>query len=117
MRQLNNRTKSKYSLHIHRYRWFAVLYLLLCFLVLPSLVFGLSMAGWKVMTGIGVPVIMVVIFVATVNMLQARRPGCLPLRLQNWDFLPAWMTSLQPLDDLITKVTLLCRQERGKLLQ
>ncbi|XP_041808724.1 sodium-dependent phosphate transport protein 2A-like [Chelmon rostratus] len=96
-----------------RYRWFAVLYLLLCFLVLPSLVFGLSMAGWKVMTGIGVPVIMVVIFVATVNMLQARRPGCLPLRLQNWDFLPAWMTSLQPLDDLITKVTLLCRQERG----
>ncbi|KAE8287606.1 Sodium-dependent phosphate transport protein 2A [Larimichthys crocea] len=96
-----------------RYRWFAILYLLLCFLLFPSLVFALSMAGWKVMTGIGVPVIMVILSCAAVNMLQVHRPGCLPQRLQNWDFLPVWMTSLQPLDDLITRVTLLCRQGRG----
>ncbi|XP_075958315.1 sodium-dependent phosphate transport protein 2A-like [Anarhichas minor] len=96
-----------------RYRWFAVLYLLLCFLLLPSLVFALSMAGWKVMTGIGVPVIMVIISGATLNLLQACRPVWLPLRLQNWDFLPIWMTSLQPLDDLITRVTLRCRHARG----
>ncbi|KAM7374635.1 hypothetical protein PAMP_007281 [Pampus punctatissimus] len=96
-----------------RYRWFAVLYLLLCFLLLPSLVFALSMAGWRVMAGIGIPVIMLIIFVATVNMLQVRRPDCLPIILQNWDFLPAWMTSLQPLDNLITRVTLWCRQGRG----
>ncbi|CAJ1063487.1 sodium-dependent phosphate transport protein 2A-like [Xyrichtys novacula] len=96
-----------------KYRWFAVLYLLLCFLVFPSAVFALSMAGWKVMTGVGVPVIVVVLFCGTVNMLQARRPGCLPHALQNWGFLPVWMTSLQPLDDLITRVTLWCRQGRG----
>ncbi|XP_040907431.1 sodium-dependent phosphate transport protein 2A-like [Toxotes jaculatrix] len=96
-----------------RYRWFAVLYLLLCFLLLPSLVFALSMAGWKVMTGIGVPVIVVIVSVATVNMVQARRPECLPHTLQNWDFLPVWMTSLQPLDNLITRMTLWCRQMRG----
>ncbi|XP_042355315.1 sodium-dependent phosphate transport protein 2A-like [Plectropomus leopardus] len=96
-----------------RYRWFAVLYLLLCFLLLPSLVFALSMAGWKVMMGIGVPVIVVIIFGTTVNVLQAHRPDCLPLRLQSWDFLPVWMTSLQPLDDLITMVTLKCKQGRG----
>ncbi|KAG7215898.1 hypothetical protein INR49_002534 [Caranx melampygus] len=96
-----------------KYRWFAVLYLLLCFLLLPSLVFALSMAGWKVMTGIGVPVIMVIASVSTVNVLQTRRPDCLPLRLKNWDFLPGWMTSLQPLDNLITRLTLWCRQGRG----
>nr|XP_046266419.1 sodium-dependent phosphate transport protein 2A-like [Scatophagus argus] len=96
-----------------RYRWFAVLYLLVCFLLFPSLVFALSMAGWKVMAGIGVPVIILIISGATVNILQVRRPDCLPLQLQNWDFLPVWMTSLQPLDDLITRVTLLCRQGRG----
>ncbi|XP_053188164.1 sodium-dependent phosphate transport protein 2A-like [Scomber japonicus] len=96
-----------------RYRWFAVLYLLVCFLLLPSLVFALSMAGWRVMAGIGIPAIMVIIFVATVNILQVRRPDCLPIRLQDWDFLPAWMTSLQPLDNLITRVTLWCRQGRG----
>ncbi|XP_069002079.1 sodium-dependent phosphate transport protein 2A-like [Embiotoca jacksoni] len=96
-----------------RYRWFAILYLLLCFLLLPSLVFALSMAGWKAMTGIGVPVITVLISVATINILQVRRPGCLPVRFQTWDFLPVWMTSLQPLDDLITRVTLWCRHGRG----
>ncbi|XP_030577848.1 sodium-dependent phosphate transport protein 2A-like [Archocentrus centrarchus] len=96
-----------------RYRWFAVAYLLLCFVLLPTLVFALSMAGWKVMTGIGVPVIMVIISVAAVNILQVRRPDCLPLRLRNWDFLPAWMTSLQPLDDLISRLTSWCRQENG----
>ncbi|XP_044079428.1 sodium-dependent phosphate transport protein 2A-like isoform X3 [Siniperca chuatsi] len=32
---------------------------------------------------------------------------------QNWDFLPVWVTSLQPLDDFITRVTLWCRQGRG----
>uniref|UniRef100_A0A665VEX9 Sodium-dependent phosphate transport protein 2A n=1 Tax=Echeneis naucrates TaxID=173247 RepID=A0A665VEX9_ECHNA len=97
-----------------RYRWFAVLYLLVCFLLLPSLAFALSMAGWKVMTGIGVPVIIGMMAVVALNMLQARRPDCLPLRLQNWDFLPLWMTSLQPLDNLITRVTLWCGQGRGK---
>ncbi|XP_029375653.1 sodium-dependent phosphate transport protein 2A-like [Echeneis naucrates] len=96
-----------------RYRWFAVLYLLVCFLLLPSLAFALSMAGWKVMTGIGVPVIIGMMAVVALNMLQARRPDCLPLRLQNWDFLPLWMTSLQPLDNLITRVTLWCGQGRG----
>ena len=101
---------------MHRYRWFAVLYLLLCFLLLPSFVFALSMAGWEVMTGISVPVIMVMIFAGTVNMLQARRPDCLPLRLRNWDFLPVWMTSLQPLDNVITRVTLWCWKGRGKYL-
>lgn len=99
---------------VHRYRWFAVLYLLLCFLVLPSLVFALSMAGWKVMTGVGVPAILLIVFVATVNVLQSHRPGCLPLTLQNWDFLPVWMTSLEPLDKLITRMTLSLREGGGK---
>ncbi|KAM9729735.1 sodium-dependent phosphate transport protein 2A-like isoform 3-T3 [Menidia menidia] len=92
-----------------RYRWFAVLYLLVCFLLFPSLVFALSMAGWKLMTGIGIPVLGIILFFATVKILQLHRPDCLPLRLHNWDFLPVWMTSLQPLDDLITRLTLCCR--------
>uniref|UniRef100_A0A674ARW4 Sodium-dependent phosphate transport protein 2A n=1 Tax=Salmo trutta TaxID=8032 RepID=A0A674ARW4_SALTR len=91
-----------------KYRWFAVLYLLLCFLLLPSLVFALSMAGWQMMAGVGVPFAAALLLVFVVNMLQVHRPGCLPVRLQSWDFLPVWMHSLQPLDTLITKVTLCC---------
>lgn len=100
--------------NVYRYRWFAVLYLVLSFLLFPLVVFGLSSAGWKVLTGIGVPVIILITSVITINLLQARRPEFLPPILQNWNFLPVWLTSLQPMDDLITRVTLWCGQTRGK---
>ncbi|XP_051028192.1 sodium-dependent phosphate transport protein 2A isoform X2 [Acomys russatus] len=89
-----------------KYRWFAVLYLLVCFLLLPSLVFGISMAGWQAMVGVGTPFGALLAFVVLVNVLQNRSPGHLPKWLQTWDFLPHWMHSLQPLDGLITRATL-----------
>ncbi|XDA76749.1 hypothetical protein R6Z07M_006861 [Ovis aries] len=91
-----------------KYRWFAVLYLLLCFLLLPSMVFGLSMAGWRAMVGVGAPFGALLAFVVLVSALQHRSPGCLPKWLQTWDFLPLWVHSLKPLDHLITRATLCC---------
>ncbi|NXV89215.1 NPT2A protein, partial [Calonectris borealis] len=91
-----------------KYRWFAVLYLIVCFLLLPSLIFGISMAGWQALVGVGTPFLGLLFFVGLVNALQARSPGRLPKWLQTWDFLPAWMHSLQPLDQLITRATLCC---------
>ncbi|NXJ66502.1 NPT2A protein, partial [Rostratula benghalensis] len=91
-----------------KYRWFAVLYLIICFLLLPSLIFGISMAGWQVLVGVGTPFLSLFFFVGLVNALQAHSPGRLPKWLQTWDFLPAWMHSLQPLDRLITRATLCC---------
>uniref|UniRef100_UPI0037E876D7 sodium-dependent phosphate transport protein 2A-like n=1 Tax=Semicossyphus pulcher TaxID=241346 RepID=UPI0037E876D7 len=91
-----------------KYRWFAVLYLLLCFLLLPSLVLGLSLAGWRVMAGVGGPFLGITVFIAMVNVMQARSPGRLPTKLQTWDFLPRWMRSLKPLDRLIAKATVCC---------
>ncbi|CAK6956536.1 sodium-dependent phosphate transport protein 2A [Scomber scombrus] len=91
-----------------KYRWFAVLYLLLCFLLLPSLVLGLSLAGWRVMAGVGAPFLGVIIFIAMINLMQAHSPRHLPNKLQTWDFLPQWMRSLKPLDRLITKATVCC---------
>ncbi|XP_053423468.1 sodium-dependent phosphate transport protein 2A isoform X2 [Nycticebus coucang] len=89
-----------------KYRWFAVLYLLVCFLLLPSLVFGISMAGWQAMIGVGAPFGALLAFVVLISILQSRSPGHLPKWLQTWDFLPRWMHSLQPLDRLITRATL-----------
>lgn len=91
-----------------KYRWFAVLYLLLCFLLLPSLVLGLSLAGWRVLAGVGGPFFGVTIFITMVNVMQTHSPRHLPPKLQNWDFLPPWMHSLKPLDRLITKTTVCC---------
>ncbi|XP_074530351.1 sodium-dependent phosphate transport protein 2A-like [Halichoeres trimaculatus] len=97
-----------------KYRWFAVLYLLLCFLLLPSLVLGLSLAGWQVMAGVGAPFLGVTFFVAMVNSMQARSPSHLPTKLQTWDFLPQWMRSLKPLDRLITKAMVCCTCKEGE---
>eukprot|EP00069_Balaena_mysticetus_P013829 bmy_08376T0 len=97
-----------------KYRWFAVLYLLLCFLLLPSLVFGISMAGWQAMVGVGTPFGALLAFVVLVSMLQSRSPGRLPKWLQTWDFLPRWMHSLQPLDHLITRATLCCARSEPR---
>ncbi|KAL6117721.1 slc34a1 [Pungitius sinensis] len=91
-----------------KYRWFAVLYLLLCFLLLPSLVLGLSLAGWRVMAGVGAPFLGVTTFIVMVNVMQAHSPRHLPTKLRSWDFLPKWMHSLKPLDRLITKATVCC---------
>ncbi|XP_042311720.1 sodium-dependent phosphate transport protein 2A isoform X2 [Sceloporus undulatus] len=94
-----------------KYRWFAVFYLIMCFLLLPSLVFGLSLAGWRVLVGVGAPFLSLLSCVAFVNFLQLRSPSRLPQWLQSWDFLPYWLRSLQPMDGLITR-TLQCCNDR-----
>ncbi|KAM5146792.1 sodium-dependent phosphate transport protein 2C-like [Mantella aurantiaca] len=83
-----------------KYRWFAVLYLLLSFLILPLAVFGLSMAGWIVLAAVGGPILLVIIAVIIISLLQKKYPKCLPSFLRNWDFLPIWLHSLAPLDRL-----------------
>uniref|UniRef100_A0A4W3K9G9 Sodium-dependent phosphate transport protein 2A n=1 Tax=Callorhinchus milii TaxID=7868 RepID=A0A4W3K9G9_CALMI len=90
------------------YRWFAVLYLICCFLLLPSLIFGLSMAGWQVLVGVGTPFVVMLIAIGIINIMQTRSPNRLPRKFQNWDFLPIWMHSLKPMDRVITNVTLYC---------
>ncbi|XP_016337584.1 sodium-dependent phosphate transport protein 2A-like [Sinocyclocheilus anshuiensis] len=96
-----------------KYRWFAVLYLILCFLLLPSIVFALSMAGWQVVVSICVPCVAVLLCIVVVNRLQLQKPHLLPWWLQTWDHLPLWMHSLKPMDKIITRVTLCCRETRN----
>uniref|UniRef100_A0A672HYE5 Sodium-dependent phosphate transport protein 2B n=1 Tax=Salarias fasciatus TaxID=181472 RepID=A0A672HYE5_SALFA len=91
-----------------KYRWFAAFYLFLCFLVMPLTVFGLSVAGWQVLVGVGVPFIALVLFVIIVNVMQSRWPRFLPKVLRNWDFLPLFMHSLEPWDAVISKSLGIC---------
>ncbi|XP_059197387.1 solute carrier family 34 member 2b isoform X1 [Centropristis striata] len=101
-RGLGNRTA--------QYRWFAALYLFLCFLVLPLSVFGLSMAGWQVLVGVGVPLVVLAIFVIIVNMMQTRCPRFLPKFLRNWNFLPRPLHSMAPWDAAVTSLLRCCRR-------
>ncbi|XP_076014567.1 sodium-dependent phosphate transport protein 2B-like [Genypterus blacodes] len=91
-----------------KYRWFAGVYLILCFLVLPLSVFGLSVAGWQYLVGVGVPIICLVILVIILNLLQNHCPRCLPAVMRTWDFLPRPMRSLGPWDTLVTLLFKCC---------
>lgn len=94
-----------------KYRWFAVFYLIFFFLLTPLTVFGLSLAGWPVLVGVGVPIILLILLVLCLRMLQARCPRILPLKLRDWNFLPLWMHSLKPWDNVISLATS-CFQRR-----
>uniref|UniRef100_A0A8C4ZYI3 Uncharacterized protein n=1 Tax=Gadus morhua TaxID=8049 RepID=A0A8C4ZYI3_GADMO len=84
------------------YRWFAGVYILACFFVLPLGIFALSMAGWEALVGVGVPLVVLLVVAAVINVLQRRRPGWLPALLRSWDFLPLWAHSLEPWDRVVT---------------
>ncbi|KAM3875842.1 solute carrier family 34 member 2b [Diretmus argenteus] len=90
------------------YRWFAALYLFLCFFLMPLTVFGLSVAGWQVLVGVGVPVVVLVLFIIIVNVMQSRCPRFLPSCLRNWDFLPRPLHSMEPWDAVVTSVMGFC---------
>ncbi|KAL7864132.1 hypothetical protein AOLI_G00155520, partial [Acnodon oligacanthus] len=91
-----------------KYRWFAIVYLILCFFILPLLVLALSIAGWQVLVGIGVPVLTVVVFVVIVNIMQSRCSRFLFPALRSWDFLPKPLHSLKPWDRIVNKVLGFC---------
>ncbi|XP_041352274.1 sodium-dependent phosphate transport protein 2B-like isoform X2 [Gigantopelta aegis] len=89
-----------------KYRWFAIMYLLLVFFVLPAAVFGLSVAGLKVLAGVLIPIGVVAAVIIVIKVLQSKKPSVLPRKLRDWKFLPKFMRSLEPLDRVIQK--LLC---------
>ncbi|XP_012576607.1 PREDICTED: sodium-dependent phosphate transport protein 2C, partial [Condylura cristata] len=86
-----------------RYRWVAVVYLLLSFLLLPLAAFGLSLAGGVVLAAVGGPLVGLLLLVVAINFLQRHRPAWLPSPLRSWAWLPRWLHSLEPWDRLVTR--------------
>lgn len=94
-----------------KYRWFAIVYLVVFFFLIPLAVFGLSLIGWPVLVGVASPIVLVILLVVVLKILQSFCPGALPQKLRSWAFLPVWMRSLEPWDKLITSLTS-CFQRR-----
>ncbi|XP_037329095.2 solute carrier family 34 member 2a [Pungitius pungitius] len=90
------------------YRWFAAVYIISFFFVLPLVIFSLSLAGWVVLVGVGAPLVIALITILVINVLQKRKPGCLPAALRSWDFLPLWAHSLAPWDKVVGVFTAKC---------
>nr|KAG5712138.1 hypothetical protein BaRGS_014488 [Batillaria attramentaria] len=93
---------------VFHYRWFAFVYLVFMFFLFPLIVFGLSLAGWQLLLGVAGPFALLAIFVATVNILKAKKPSVLPEELRSWDELPEIFRSLAPYDRLIVRMGRTC---------
>lgn len=86
------------------YRWFAIIYLIAVFFVIPTLIFALSLAGVAVFFGVLGPIIAIILFIIVVNILQEKCPQHLPSVLQDWSFLPKPLRSLEPYDRIFSKL-------------
>lgn len=119
MRQVPLRAAKYMGRTTGRYRWFAVIYVFLFFL-LPLVIFGLSLAGWRPLVAVFAPVLFVILLVIIINVLQRKRPLLLPEVVRTWTFLPPWMRSLEPLDGLIKRLLSSCNTAhrwKGAVLQ
>lgn len=99
-----------------QYRWFAIVYLVGMFFLLPAAFFALSQAGPVVFMAVGIPFLTVLVIVILVNILQVKAPQCLPKQLRTWNFLPSWLHSLEPYDRVISKIMCMkcCRNQGHK---
>lgn len=85
------------------YRWFALTYLVFGFFLLPASVFGLSLAGWQILLGVAVPILVLLLFILITNLLQRKKPAVLPEVLKDWEWAPKWTRSLEPHDKAFKK--------------
>ena len=90
------------------YRWFAVLYLIVFFFTMPSLMLCLSFVNEWLGVIFIIGLVLFGSLILTINTLQAKRPGVLPKFLRSWNFLPLWMHSFVPYDKFFTSCLLSC---------
>ena len=89
------------------YRWFAVVYVVFMFFMLPGILVGLNFVDGK---GIAMYTFLSLVallgfVVATINCLQSHEKLgkiLLPEKLRNWQFLPEPLRSLEPYDRILT---------------
>ena len=69
---------------------------------------GLSLAGNAVLFGVLGPFFIILAVTIVINVLQTKSPDWLPSILRNWNYLPLWMHSLEPLDKMLRRVGSAC---------
>merc|ERR1712037_1024255 len=103
-----------------RYRWGSIMYTILAFILLPILLFVISIfpknyydENGVLVTGNGHITSLIIMytiafgfsFVATITWFQQKYPGCLPSWWKDWKFLPIYFRSLKPIDDALCSCT------------
>lgn len=85
-----------------KHRWFAILYLLVVFFILPAGMFGLSLAGWEIMLGVAGPIFVFFMVIVLINVCQNKCPDRMPCGFRDWSCCPKPLHSFTPYDNLCT---------------
>lgn len=96
-----------------KYRWFAIVYMVLMFVAMPALFMGLSFAGTPYVIAAAAIICILFLFVSLVNLLRVKFPAILPGFLKSWKWLPIWFRSLEPYDKVFTRFSC-CRKLKEK---
>ncbi|ODN00160.1 Sodium-dependent phosphate transport protein 2B [Orchesella cincta] len=96
-----------------KYRWFAIVYMVLMFIAMPALFMGLSFAGTPYVIAAAAIICGTFLFVSGVNLLREKRPSILPEFLKSWKWLPIWFRSLEPYDKIFSSFAC-CRKLKEK---
>ena len=104
-----------------QYRWFALVYLAVCFFIVPAIFMGFSLAGDAPLLVLITLCIITAVFVGTVNVMQARFPERLPIKLRTWAWLPEPLRSLRPYDEHLFqplgRVCICCKSNKSTTVE
>ena len=87
-----------------KYRWFAFFYIFMVFFIIPAIIFGFSVAGNGFVIALTCIVVLIALSIGILKLLQRYKPDWLPEKLRDFEFLPIWLRSLKPYDDLLQKL-------------
>ncbi len=89
---------------VFEYRWFLYVYVSMVYFIIPLIIFGLALVPkWIGLAVVGIPVIVLFVLFIIVRILQTKFPHILPEFLKSFEFLPTWLRSLKPYDELLKK--------------
>ena len=93
-----------------KYRWFAILYLILVFFLCPLIIFGLSFAPHWLQVLVLSGFVAFICLNVSFNFIQKNYPNKLPVKIRNRNFLPLWLRSLKPFDNSVSRISVhLCQ--------
>ncbi|CAF1323472.1 unnamed protein product [Adineta steineri] len=102
---------------VSKYRWFALLYLMINFFLFPLIILFLALIHWLVAILFLLCLFLLIIFISIINYFQKTNPNKLPSILQSWSFLPRSLRSFSYWDHrLEIFLKLICCQRYFKLI-
>ncbi len=101
--------------NISKYSWIWIPFMLLIYIIIPTILLAISVAGSTVFVIIMTPICLVAIATFLVNIMQRKCQSVLPKRLATWRLYTPYMHRLKPYDDIIKHATDSCKTAKDRV--